>query len=201
MDRMENLPEIDRLFASPFASDEEILTALVSIYRLPLARLACSILRDPAEAEDAVQQTLLSAALHLDSYRTGTNFRAWLYTILVNTCRGIIRKQKSRQFLAALLARSLEAPSGPEPEAALLRSESAHRLWQAVDRLDEKYRMVVLLRYQEELSIREIAQVLSIQEKNVYTRLYAAFRRLRPQLAGRGEPGWMDESEGKEPAL
>jgi RNA polymerase sigma-70 factor, ECF subfamily len=198
---MENLPDIDRLLASPSASDEEILTALVNAYRLPLTRLACSILRDPAEADDAVQQTLLSAALHLDRYRPGTNFRAWLYTILVNTCRGMLRKQKSRQFLTALLGRSLEDRSSTEPEAAYLQSENTRRLWEAVERLDEKHRLVVLLRYQEELTIREIAQILSIKEKNVYTRLYAAFSRLRSQLSNRGEPVWLEESEGKETAL
>jgi RNA polymerase sigma-70 factor, ECF subfamily len=197
---MENLPDIDRLLASPNASDEEVLAAIVACHRTSLTRLACSILRDHAEADDAVQQALLSAALHLHRYRPGTNFRAWLYTILVNTCRGMLRKQKSRQFLAALLGRSLEDRSSTEPEAAYLKAESTRRLWQAVKQLDDKHRLVVLLRYQEELTIREIAQVLSIQEKNVYTRLYAAFRQLRPQISGRSEQGWLDDAAGKETA-
>jgi RNA polymerase sigma-70 factor (ECF subfamily) len=147
-----------------------------------LTRLAESILQDRQEAEDAVQQAFISAATRLERYLPGTDFTAWIYTITVNVCRGALRRKRARNGLLRLIGRSHLAQACLHPEDALLQSEASRRLWEAVDRLDNKQRLVVLLRYQEDLPVHTIAQILSIPEATVYTRLYTALRRLRPEL-------------------
>jgi RNA polymerase sigma-70 factor (ECF subfamily) len=125
----------------------------------------------------------------LDQYQVGTNFRAWLYTITANTCRGCLRKRKTRATLTKLLTSvgSL-APRPPNPELSALQRESRSELWAAVERLDEKHRVTVILRMVQGLSVQEIAQVLQTEEKTVYSRLYDAFRKLRRELDGQVEP-------------
>jgi RNA polymerase sigma-70 factor (ECF subfamily) len=177
------MEEIDRLLRCHHTKDPAVIEAMVQGFRAPIFRLALSILNDPDDAEDAVQETFVAATLKLDSYQVGTNFKAWLYTIAVNACRGILRKYAARRTLARLLS-ALEAPaaSQPGPEAAAMQSETRSELWDLVERLPEKQRLVILLRLAHGLSIAEIAQVLQIPPKTVYTRLYEAVHSLRGQL-------------------
>ncbi len=178
------MDEIDRLLRCHHSSEPVVIEVLVKTYRVPIYRLALSILCDPDEAEDALQETLIAATVKLDSYRAGTNFRAWIYTIAINQCRGILRKRSARLALARL-AGSMETASGSQagPEAIAIQHDTRTRLWQMVDRLPEKQRLVVILRLAHELSIAEIAQALGIPSKTVYTRLRDAMHTLRGQLA------------------
>jgi RNA polymerase sigma-70 factor (ECF subfamily) len=198
---MDNLPDMDRLLSSypGGAGDEQVIEALVALYRAGLYRLACSMLSDPDEAEDAVQQIFVRAALNLGRYQPGSNFKAWLYTLAVNVCRGLLRKRKAREALLRLLGRSYQADSqAGSLEGALEQRETAEQIWLAVERLHEKHRLVVCLRYQQGFTIAEIARVLGVREKTVYSRLYAALDRLRSQMEDeRPAEGWSRAVEEK----
>jgi RNA polymerase sigma factor (sigma-70 family) len=175
--------DVEDLLRSRPADDAQVFKAMVAAYRTPLYRLALSVLNDAEEAEDAVQDTFVRAARRLDRYQVGTNFKAWMYTIAVNTCRDYLRKRATR----ARVSRVWEAiqsltPRAPDPEAATIENESRARLWGLVDQLGEKHRLVVILRLGQDLSIREISQILEINEKTVYSRLYEAFRQLRQKI-------------------
>jgi RNA polymerase sigma-70 factor, ECF subfamily len=157
--------------------------ALVDAYRTPLYQLAVSILQDTDEAHDAVQETFITAMLNLSKYQVGTNFRAWLYRLALNTCRGHLRKRRTREMMqrSLMLVQSRSAKVGSVEQTAL-EEERKSNLWTAVDGLNERHRLVILLRFKQQLSIREIAQVLETNEKTVYNRLYDAFRKLRIKL-------------------
>lgn len=174
---------MDNLLRSRASDDPEVLEAMVRGYRAPVYRLALSILNDADDAEDVAQDTFVRAALALDRYQVGTNFRAWMYTIAINTCRDYLRKRASRATLNQVWE-SLQspAPRSPGPEAAAMQNESQARLWDLVSQLGEKHRLVVVLRLVQGLSIQEISQILEISEKTVYTRLYDAFGRLRRKI-------------------
>jgi RNA polymerase sigma factor (sigma-70 family) len=172
--------DLEQLLCNPSASDAEIAAGLLAAYQALLFRLACSFLGDADDAQDAVQQALIQALVHRESFMRGSNLRAWLFTITVNACRGMLRKRKTRQALVRLFGLEEDAPDPtPDPEAAWLAKEAAGGLWAAVDRLPEKQRWAVHLRFEQELTVAEVAQVLRISEKTVYARLYEAFRLLR----------------------
>ncbi len=177
------MDDIDRLLRCHHSRDPAVIEAVVYAYRALIFRLALSILNDPDDAEDATQETFVAATLKLDSYQVGTNFKAWLYTIAVNTCRGTLRKHAARRTLGRMLS-SMEttAASQPDPEAIAMQRETHSELWDLVDFLPEKQRLVIILRLAHELSIEEIAQALRINPKTVYTRLYDAVRSLRGRL-------------------
>jgi RNA polymerase sigma factor (sigma-70 family) len=175
--------DVEDLLRSRPADDAQVFKAMVAAYRTPLYRLALSVLNDADEAEDAVQDTFVRAARALDRYQVGTNFKAWIYTIAVNTCRDYLRKRAARAMVSQVWGaiQSL-APRAPDPEAAAIQNESRARLWDLVNQLGEKHRLVVILRLGQDLSIREISQILEINEKTVYSRLYEAFRQLRQKI-------------------
>ncbi len=163
--------------------DPQVINILVTEYEQYIYRLVCAILNDPDEAADVVQESFITAARKLAQYQPGTNIKAWLYTIAVNKARGSLRKAKSRQTLQGVLKLlSLQKTRPYTPEQTHLLKEHKQELWLIVDELGEKHRLPILLRMVEELSIKEIAQILGIKEKTVYSRLYAGFRILKAHL-------------------
>jgi len=190
---MNNPPDIDCLLTRHPCPETEIVEAMVANYRAGCYRLACSILNDPDEAEDAIQQAFLSAAVNLDNYQPGTDFKAWIFTITVNKCLGMLRKRKARRLLNRVLHRSqIYSPKSHNPEDTFVSKEATVELWEAVGGLDEKHRLVVVLRFGQNLTVSEIARILSIREKTVYTRLYNAFRILRSSLATDLRDDWQE---------
>jgi RNA polymerase sigma-70 factor (ECF subfamily) len=161
---------------------------MVAEYSAPVYRLAFSILLDPADAQDAAQDTFMQAAAGLRRYQVGTNFKAWLLKIAVNNCRMALRKRAARRALQqAWETLTGLAPHQPGTEAQVVLDETRAELWSIVDGLDEKHRLVVVLRLAHDMTVSEISQVLGVNEKTVYTRLYDAFARLRVQIRIRPE--------------
>ena len=187
---------IDELLRRRHPSDPYVIEEMVRAYRIQVYRLALSILDHPDEADDATQDALIRAATHLDRYQVGTNFRAWIFTIAVNTCRGYLRKRVARANLHKILIPLRSRVSRPvNPEAKVMQHETRTQLWDLVEKLPEKQRLAVILHLAHGLSVAEVAQILSIKPKTVYSRLYAAFRSLRRQLQLSGDYQMI---EGKE---
>ena len=179
---------IDELLRRHQPSDPYVIEMMVRAYRIPVYRLALSILGHPDEADDAAQDALIRAAAHLDSYQVGSNFRAWIFTIAVNTCRGYLRKKVARANLRKILFSLGSLVSRPvNPEAKVVQHETHTQLWDLVEKLPEKQRLAVILHLAHGLSVAEVAKILSIKPKTVYSRLYAAFRSLRRQLQLSGD--------------
>lgn len=168
------------------AGDPGAIEALVSTHRPAIYRLALSILDDPAEADEATQETFLAALRALPGYRGDAAFSTWLYRIGVNVCRGRLRRGRAWQRLkdAVQAAQRWVVESPPTPEAAAARRETHAAVGRAVQALGEKHRLPVILRYYHGLSVAEIAQVLEVNEGTVHSRLSIARDRLRLALQG-----------------
>jgi RNA polymerase sigma-70 factor (ECF subfamily) len=179
--------DMDRLLGDHGVNDPAVMETMVGEYGAPVYRLALSILRDPADAQDAAQDTFMQAAAALHRYQVGTNFRAWLFKIAVNNCRMTHRKRAARRALQQAWTLTNPALRQPGTEAQVVQNETRDELWALVDGLDEKHRLVVVLRLAHDLTVGEISQVLGVREKTVYTRLYDAFARLRGQIRMRPE--------------
>src|SRR3954468_17440363 len=131
--------------------EAEALASLDSLYRVALR-----LTRRPADAEDLVQETYLKAFRAADSFRPGTNLRAWLFTILHNTARNRAR-DRARDHVSVdseAVDRAIETSPEPgaTPESLLLRDTLAPDLQAAIDALPEAFREAVWLRDVEEFS-------------------------------------------------
>ena len=174
---------MDRLIGDRGVNDPAVMEAMVVEYSAPVYRLSLSILCDPADAQDCAQNTFMQAAAGLHRYQVGTNFKAWLLKIAVNNCRMTLRKRAARRVLQqAWESLTNLAPRQPGTEAQVVQNETRAELWDIVDCLDEKHRLVVVLRLAHDMTVSEISQVLGVNEKTVYTRLYDAFAFLRVQI-------------------
>jgi RNA polymerase sigma-70 factor (ECF subfamily) len=184
--------DIDTLIRQVPPGDPRLCEALMSAYYDFAYNLAVTFLGDPDESEDAAQETFIRATLNIERYQAGTSLKSWLAQITINLCRDRYRRRKVHQrLLDVLKGLSLHMHKAePSPEDALIQNESRLRLKRAIDTLDDKHRLPLLLRYQHGLSVPEIARALDIGEGTVYSRLHYAHRKLRDRLerqaAGQG---------------
>jgi RNA polymerase sigma-70 factor (ECF subfamily) len=176
-------PETEQLIERCRSGDEEAVSVLVKDNQAAIYRLGLSILDDPAEADEATQETFLAALRNLGSYRGGASLRTWLFAIALNVCRGRLRRRRSwRRVQAVLLGALVHDNQAAQPEALSAQHEQEDMVWQAVQGLGEKHRLPVILRYYHDLPVAEIASVLGVSEGTVHSRLSIARDRLRGAL-------------------
>jgi len=156
-------------------AEDDALAAMVDQYAGALYRVAYSVLRNPADAEDAVQEAFLRVLRHRDSLAEVRDHRVWLIRIVWNIVLDRKRRAKTRPETddVAELARVLPSTGLSAEEIASAAQHHAHVL-ACVDRLPVKERQVLLLSAFEELSSVEIASVLGITESSVRSRLFRA---------------------------
>jgi len=156
-------------------AEDDALAALVDQYASALYRVAFSVLRNPADAEDAVQETFLRVLRHRDSLGEVRDHRVWLIRIVWNIVLDRKRRAKTRPETddVADLARVLPSNGLSAEELTAAAQHHAHVL-ACVDQLPAKERQVLMLSAFEELSSVEIASVLGISESSVRSRLFRA---------------------------
>lgn len=166
------------------AGDEDAIEFLFRQYEKGVFQLALSILDDPAEAHEVTQETFVAALRALGKYQEKQSFKAWLYTIAVNCSRSHLRKRRVVAKLQDTLTRlfRVELEKQALPEELVIQSEKEEALWKSLNRLDDRHRVVLVLRYFHELSIREISEVLSVNEGTIHSRLHSAREKLRGAL-------------------
>lgn len=167
--------------------------SLVSKYERPLYGVAMRIVRHQQDAEEVVQQTFVSVIEHLADFREESAFRTWLTRIATNHALALLRKRARRSSVefhddrpdesyADLPHPQYIAKWHETPADIAQRRETGELLRKALDELDQKYRLVFLLRDVEGLSTRETAEALNITESNVKVRLLRARLMLRERL-------------------
>ena len=157
--------------------------------------LACWLLRDAHEAEDAVQDAYLKAYEAWPQYRGGSS-AAWLLTIVRNTCLTVLRRRKGRSNVIVLremlsdddpLLRTALADAANTPERQFMARNEEDAVRAALAGLPDHYREIVVLREFEDMSYQEIAQVTQLPLGTVMSRLSRARRLLRDAIKQDGE--------------
>lgn len=143
-----------------------------------------SMLKEPHDAEDALQETFCRAIRGLQTYREQQQFKAWLFRIARNEAVTIIRKRSriSLQEDPYQLAETGEADSSDLPVEKLAREEDYQSLEEALKQLPEAEREVVVLRLQSDISFKEIASLMNCSINTVLGRMHNAKKRLRQLL-------------------
>jgi RNA polymerase sigma-70 factor (ECF subfamily) len=170
------------------AGREETVAARALEFLEPLYATALRLTRNPADAEDLVQDTFVKALRFSDRFAAGTNLKAWLYTILLNTWRN--RRRDGARDTVEVDSPRVEAAAqtdGPAaletPEQILLRATVREDLQAALDALPEIFREAVWLRDVEEFTYAEIAEMLGIPIGTVMSRISRGRRLLFERLS------------------
>jgi len=170
--------------------DAAAIELLVRRYQNYVYRLCYLVMRNEQDAEDMTQEAFIRACRALPRFeiREGISFEAWLYRIAVNCCRSRLRRKWYQMVPWQRLGFGERLAASPEerPERVFLRDEQRSQVLGAINKLGQKHRLVIILRYYADLSNEEIAVVLSIPSGTVRSRLHTARQRLRELLAGMG---------------
>jgi RNA polymerase sigma-70 factor (ECF subfamily) len=172
-------------------ADQATFEADAMQYAPQLYSAALRMTRNPADAEDVVQETYLKAYRAYDTFEAGTNLKAWLYRILTNTYINKYRKQQRRPSEVELgelqdlyLYKRLGEQSGATQSAEqdVLDEFVDSDVKQALESLPEHFRMPVLLADVEGFSYKEIAEILDIPIGTVMSRLHRGRKALQKKL-------------------
>jgi RNA polymerase sigma-70 factor (ECF subfamily) len=184
-----DIPEAD-LVSTAARGDARAFERLMRLHNRTMFRTARAILRDDAEAEDALQEAYMQAYRSLAGFRADARFSTWLARIVVNESLMRLRKQSRRASIvpmqAAAPADEVEQVSDDameKPDSSAARAEMRRLLEAQIDLLPDAYRTVFMLRAVEEMSVEETAAVLGIPEPTVRTRFFRARSLLREGLA------------------
>jgi len=175
------------------AEARERFAGLVEAHQRRASRIAYQYLRDPSEADEAVQDAFVKVFSHIGSYREAWPFEVWFTRILINGCldRRKARARRERWLVPTGDHSGGEDPrfavaNPPEtsPEARLLARERRARLASAIDRLDGRQRTVFMLCHYGEHTPREVSAMTGLNESTVRVHLFRAARKLRGLLGG-----------------
>ena len=168
--------------------DLDALSALLGRYQNRLYRYLLRLVREPAEAEDLFQQTWVRVAEKIRQYDSKRNFEAWLFTVARNLAFDHLRRIRPESLDEPISGRPGESPAtrlaSPERPVldGIMERERSSRLAQALELLPVTHREVLTLRFEEEMKLEEIAEVIDIPLSTVKTRLRRALDRLRKTL-------------------
>jgi RNA polymerase sigma-70 factor (ECF subfamily) len=188
----EALPDVE-IARRVAAGDEQALRLLMRRHNRTLFRAARGILRDDAEAEDAVQEAYLLAYRAIGSFRGDAKLSTWLVRIVVNEALARSRKRsRSAQVIRfdgdadadnRFERVSMDEAAPEQPEYGAIRAQCRKLLEGKIDQLPDLFRTVFVLRALEEMTVEETAAALGIPEATVRTRFFRARGLLREALA------------------
>ncbi|MCS6860496.1 MAG: sigma-70 family RNA polymerase sigma factor [Abditibacteriales bacterium] len=168
----------DALVARCRAGEQEAFRVLIDRHQRMVYSVALRMLGNAEEATDVAQETFVRAYMALDRYKPGGHFGAWLRRIAVNLCLN----ERRRPTAVSLDEVDPDGVTTDDPVHIVLAAAQAQAVRRAIHGLPPEYRAVVVLRYLDGLSYRDIAQSLGVSVPTVETRLHRAKKMLQERL-------------------
>ena len=163
--------------------DHDAFAALVNEHQRYVYNLAVRVLNNEQEAQDLAQETFVRAWMALPNFKGQSQFRTWLYRIVTNLCYNKLPSlRRSLNDLGDDVMEDIPETNFNNPAQEFESNETRRHLHQAIDDLDANYKLLITLRYQNELSYDEIASTLNLPLGTVKTGLFRAKEKLRAAL-------------------
>lgn len=150
--------------------DEDYLREIMEKHGTPLLKLVYSYVKNWTTAEDIVQETFITFSQKYHQFQGKSSLKTWLYQIAINKSKDFLRSPKNKLFHLTLSKITLSSKD-KDLDEKLIENDGLQLIGKCLFKLNIKYREVLNLFYYEDLSIKEISNVLTISESNVKTRL------------------------------
>ena len=183
--------EDKQLIADAIAGKQDAYKRLMKKYHNAIAHLIMRMVGNQGDVEDLTQEAFIKAFNSLASFNDEFAFSTWLYKIATNNCIDYLRKRKMKTFsidrpVGYDDAQQYEIPDDSHvPDSAILQHQQSTAIQNAIDSLPEKYRLVIVMRHQEERSYEEIASELELPLGTVKAHIFRAREMLYKQLRGK----------------
>jgi RNA polymerase sigma-70 factor, ECF subfamily len=172
--------EDEALVRRVLSSDRDAFALLVDKYKAAVYNHCYRRLHNPEEAEDAAQEVFLRAYNQLHTYQFGRRFSSWLLSIAAHYCIDLLRRRRPVVDLDSIAF--WKSSDEPEPEEFAMNEETRDEVRELLRKLPDKYASVVALRYWQDMSYQEIAEVTGLSVGTVKTRLFRARELLAKEL-------------------
>lgn len=166
--------------------EEEAFSILVKRYEKKVFNLAYSFARDRAIADDLAQEVFIKAYFALPRFRFQSEFGTWLYRVTINQVKDYLRKKTRRREVSLDLVEKtygLEEDESLKKEMEQTEEQKRALVWQILQSLPLKYRMILTLRDVQGLSYQEITRILKISQGTVDSRIHRARKLLQKKMA------------------
>jgi len=164
--------------------NHDAFALLVDAHQRYVYNLAMRVVKDENEALDLTQETFVRAWTALPNFKGQSQFRTWLYRIVTNLCYNRLPNlRRSLNDLGDDVMEEIPEVNSQTPAQEFESNETKKHLYEAIDLLDTNYKLLITLRYQNELSYDEIASTLNLPLGTVKTGIFRAKEQLRKTLA------------------
>lgn len=166
------------------AGDDQAFEQLLKSYLSAVYNFIFQMTRDRAVAEDLTQETFIKAWKHLARFDRKRSFKTWLFTIAKNTTYDFFKKKKTLPFSyfedeEGKNRLDIVSEDTPLPDAILVAVETSEELDQALQKIPEQYRTLLLLAYKEDFSLQEISDILATPYNTIKSRHQRALKSLK----------------------
>lgn len=175
---MKELDNDEAVIVDVLAGNPESFAILVDKYKSGLYRLFLGMGAKDQDAQDLTQDTFIKAYQKLRDHDKQSSFTAWLYAIAINRYKSVKRLKTFRYTANSLMN---ERDHAPTPEEQYMRKEDELEMVKKLSKLPERYRIVLILRYTNDLSYEEISSITGITMHQVKNQLFRARQKLKKQ--------------------
>ena len=167
------------------AGNTKAYAVLVNRYKDMVFTLAVGLLHNRQEAEEVAQDTFLKTFKALSGFQNKSKFSTWIYRIVYNECISRLRRKKNNLISVEELSYGELSDNFEEMEPEWIQKEERKRqLYEAISRLKEDERTILMLYYFENCRVDEISEITSLSNENIKSRLFRARKKLHSILTG-----------------
>jgi RNA polymerase sigma-70 factor (ECF subfamily) len=159
---------------------EEDFNNLITTYGTDILRLCYLYLKDYQLAEDACQETFIKVYKNFYSFNGHSSMKTWITRICINTCKNHLRNSWFKKIVLS----SEKIINAEVSDKDVFEDLNKSDLFSSIMKLKPKYKDIILMYYYQQLSTKEIAEILEITEANVSTRLFRARKKLKNDIGG-----------------
>lgn len=166
------------------AGDKQAYAHIINKYKNPLYATILRMTRNTQDAQDYVQDAFLKVYDQLDKYKETGSFSSWLFRIAINSCMDEFRKKRYHSVPIDFLEE--QATGEGQPEIIFMKKEKYLQLERLLATLPEDERLIILLRYANDLSYEEISEITKIPLSTVRNKLHRAKKKMRETVKREG---------------